>query len=191
MAFLKSAKTLTSEGIEQLKKKDFDKALKSFQRAAKKKPRDVNILNYLSQALTALGRIDDALDTIGKAIEYEPSNIIHWQLKATYLMMMERYEEAVPVIEKCMELRPSDVNFLMRGQVDYILKQYESAGEWFDRALKIDPENPLSNHMKGLVLYNLGLYSEAIPHLEKVIVVGGAEAVQSILDDCKSRTEKE
>ena len=191
MAFLKSAKTLTSEGIEQLKKKDFEKALKSFQRAAKKKPRDVNILNYLSQALTALGRIDDALHTIGKAIEYEPSNIIHWQLKATYLMMKERYEEAVPVIEKCMELRPSDVNFLMRGQVDYILKQYESAGEWFDRALKIDPENPLSNHMKGLVLYNLGLYSEAIPHLEKVIVVGGAEAVQSILDDCKSRTEKE
>ena len=128
---------------------------------------------------------------MGRPIEYDPGNVIHWQLKATYLMMMERYEEAVPVIEKCMELRPSDVNFLMRDQVDYSLKRYESVGEWFDRALEIDPENPLNNHMKGLVLYNLGLYSKASPHLEKVLLVGSAEAVQSILDDCKSRTEKE
>jgi tetratricopeptide (TPR) repeat protein len=106
-------------------------------------------------------------------------------------MMLQRHEEAIPVIERCMELQPGDVNYLMRGQVDYILKDYASAGEWFDRALEIDPENPLSNHMKGLVLYNLGLYSEAIPHLEKVLVVGDSEAVQKILDDCKLRTREE
>jgi tetratricopeptide (TPR) repeat protein len=106
-------------------------------------------------------------------------------------MMLQRHEEAIPVIERCMELQPGDVNYLMRGQVDYIIKDYASAGEWFDRALEIDPENPLSNHMKGLVLYNLGLYSEAIPHLEKVLVVGDSEAVQNILDDCKLRTKEE
>ncbi len=191
MAFLKSAKTLTREGIEQLKKKDFEKALKSFQRAAKKKPKDVDILNFLSQAQTALGMIEEALVSVDKAIEYDPSNVIHWQLKATNLMMLQRNEEAIPVIEKCMELQPGDVNFIMRGQVDYILNDYASAGEWFDKALEIDPENPLSNHMKGLSLYNLGLYSEAIPHLEKALVVGDSEAVQNILDDCILRTRKE
>ena len=191
MAFLKSAKTLTREGIEQLKKKDFEKALKSFQRAAKKKPKDVDILNFLSQAQTALGMIEEALVSVDKAIEYDPSNVIHWQLKATNLMMLQRNEEAIPVIEKCMELQPGDVNFIMRGQVDYILNDYASAGEWFDKALEIDSENPLSNHMKGLSLYNLGLYSEAIPHLEKALVVGDSEAVQNILDDCILRTRKE
>jgi tetratricopeptide (TPR) repeat protein len=191
MAFLKSAKTLTIDGIDHLKKKEYEKALKSFRRASKKKPRDVNILNFLSQAQTALGMIEEALVSVDKAIEYDPGNVIHWQLKVTNLMMLQRHEEAIPVIERCMELQPGDINYLMRGQVDYILKDYASAGEWFDRALEIDPENPLSNHMKGLVLYNLGLYSEAIPHLEKVLVVGDSEAVQNILDDCKLRTREE
>ena len=191
MAFLKSAKTLTINGIDHLKKKDYEKALKCFQRASKKKPKDVNVLNFLSQAQTALGMIEAALASLDKAIEYDPDNVIHLQLKATNLMMLQRNEEAIPVIERCMELQPGDVNYLMRGQVDYILKDYASASDWFDRALEVDPENPLSNHMKGLVLYNLGSYSEAIPHLEKALAVGYSEAVQNILDDCKSRTEKE
>lgn len=191
MAFLKSAKTLTINGIDHLNNKEYKKAMKCFQRASKKTPRDVNVLNFLSQAQTALGMIEEALISIEKAIEYDPSNVIHWQLKATNLMMLQRHEEAIPVIERCMELQPGDVNYLMRGQVDYILKDYASAGEWFDRALEIDPENPLSNHMKGLVLYKMGLYSEAIPHLEKVLVVGDSEAVQNILDDCKRRTIEE
>jgi len=191
MAFLKSAKTLTIDGIEHLKKNEFEKALKCFQRASKKKPKDVNILNFLSQAQTALGMIEEALVSIGTAIEYDPGNVILWQLKATNLMMLQRNEEAISVIEKCMELQPGDVNFIMRGQVDFILNNYASAGEWFDKALEIDPENPISNHMKGLVSYSLGLYSEAISYLEKALVVGESEAIQSILDDCKMRTREE
>jgi tetratricopeptide (TPR) repeat protein len=191
MAFLKSAETLTINGIDHLKKKEYEKALKRFQQASKKKPGDVNILNFLSQAQTALGMMEEALVTVDKAIEYDPSNVIFWQLKATNLMMLHRNEEAKPVIEKCMELQPGDVNFIMRGQVDYVLDDLASAGEWFDKALGIDPENPISNHMKGMVLYKLGRFSEAIPHLEKALAVGDSETVQKLLDDCRVRTEKE
>ena len=191
MAFLKSAETLTINGIDHLKKKEYEKALKRFQQASKKKPGDVNILNFLSQAQTALGMMEEALVTVDKAIEYDPSNVIFWQLKATNLMMLQRNEEAIPVIEKCMELQPGDVNFIMRGQVDYILDDLASADEWFDKALGIDPENPISNHMKGMVLYKLGMFSEAIPHLEKALAVGDSETIQNLLDDCRSRTETE
>ena len=187
MAFLKSATTLTLDGIEQLKNKEYEKALKSFQRASKKKPGDVNILNYLSQSQTALGRMDEAVGTLDKALELDPSNIIHRQLKATNLMMLEMYEEAIPVIEKCMEMKPGDVNFIMRGQVEYNLERYESAGEWFDRALEFDPENPISNQMKGLVLYNMKQHSVAIPHLEKALAIIKSEAIEKILEDCRSR----
>ena len=187
MAFLKSAETLTLDGIEQLKKKEYLKAMKNFQRASKKRPGDVNILNYLSQSQTALGLMDQAIETIEEAIGLDPSNIIHWQLKATNLMMLSKYEEAIPVIDKCMELRPGDVNFIMRGQVEYNLERYEEAGEWFDRALGFDPENPLSNQMKGLVLYNSKQYSEAIPYLEKALVIGNSEAIEKIIEDCKAR----
>lgn len=188
MAFLKSAETLTINGIDYLKKKEFEKALIRFQQASKKKPGDENILNFLSQAQTALGRMDEALVTLDRAIELDPSNVIFWQLKATNLMMLQRNEEAIPVIEKCMELQPGDVNFIMRGQVDYALDDLASACEWFDKALEIDLENPISNHMKGMVLYKLGMFTEAIPHLEKALAVGKTETIQNLLDDCRSRT---
>ena len=187
MAFLKSVGTLTREGIDQLKKKDYEKAFKSFRRASKKKPNDVDLLVYLSQSQTALGLIDDALETLDRAIELDSNNIIHWQLKATNLMMLKRYEDAIPVIDKCMELRPGDVNFIMRGQVEYNLERYESAGEWFDRALEFDPENPLSNQMKGLALYNLNRYSEAVSHLEKALAIGESGAIKKILEDCRTK----
>lgn len=187
MAFLKSADTLTLDGIEQLKKKEYLKAMNNFQRAFRKKPKDVNILSYLSQSQTALGLIDESLGTLDKAIELEPGNIIHWQLKATNLMMVKRFEEAIPVIDKCMELKPGDVNFIMRGQVEYNLERYEEAGEWFDRALEFDPENPISNQMKGLVLYNLKEYSLAIPHLVKALAIGQSEAIEKVLEDCRSK----
>ncbi len=189
MAFLKSAETLTINGINHMKKREYPKALKRFQQAAKKKPKDVNILNYLSQAQTALGMIENALVTVNKAINIDPSNVILWQLKATNLMMLKRNKDAIPVIEKCMELQQGDVNFIMRGQVEYNLHNYALAGNWFDKALQIDPDNPLSNHMKGLVLYNLNQFSEAIPYLEKSLVVGETDAIKNLLDDCRSRTE--
>ena len=191
MAFLMSAETLTINGITHMKKKEYSKALKRFQQAHKKKPMDVNILNYMSQAQTALRLMDDALVTIDKAIDIDPSNVIFWQLKATNLIMLQRHEEAIPVIDKCMELQPGDVNFIMRGQVDYALDDLHSADEWFDRALEIDPENPISNHMKGMILYKLGNFAEAIPHLEKAHAVGKTETIQNLLDDCRSRTIKE
>ena len=188
MAFLKSAETLTINGIDHMKKREYEKALKRFQQASKKKPGDVNILNYMSQAQTALGLMDEALVTVDRAIKLDPSNVIFWQLKATNFMMLQRNEEAIPIIEKCMELQPGDVNFIMRGQVDYALDDLASAGDWFDKALGIDPENPISNHMKAMVLYKRGMFAEAIPHLEKALAVGETETIQNLLDDCRSRT---
>ncbi|MFC1803186.1 hypothetical protein ACFL0D_04370 [Thermoproteota archaeon] len=38
-----------------------------------------------------------------------------------------------------MELRLYAANFIMWGQDDYNLEGYESAGEWFNQALEIDP----------------------------------------------------
>ena len=189
MSFLKSAETLTLEGIEHLKKKEHQKALDRFKRAHKKKPKDVNIVNYLAQAQLGVGKVDEALETIDKAIELDAGNVLHHQLKATFLMIQGRYEESIPVIDNCIELQPGDVAFLMRGQVDFNLQNYDAAEVWVDKALGIDPENPLSNQMKGLVLFHQQRFDEAIPYLEKSLSVGDSESIRKIIEDCKARKD--
>jgi tetratricopeptide (TPR) repeat protein len=185
MAFLKSAKTLMLEGVDHLRKKEYKKALDRFERALKKTPEDVDIINYLAQALLGVGNIEEALKVIEKAIQIDPRNVTNQQLKATFLMMLEMYEEAAPVIDICIALQPGDVAYLMRGQVDYNLQKYYEAELWFDKALEIDPENPLSNQMKGLVLFYQKRFDEAISYLEQSLVEGESESIRKIIETCK------
>jgi tetratricopeptide (TPR) repeat protein len=187
MAFLKSAKTLMMEGAKYLQEKQYEKALKRFQQAKKKKPNDPNLLNYIAQTYAALEDLEKAVEIIEKAIELQPEVPIHKQLYATFLMRQGKTEEAIPIIDETLELQPVDVIYILRGQADYNLGKMESAIEFFDKALELDPNNPLSNHMKGLVLYRLERYAEAIPYLELALSIGEIESLLGILEECKAR----
>jgi len=187
MAFLKSANRHIKEGIQHFQAMDFEKALKSFNHAMKKRPDDPSILDYISQAYAELGETEKANEYILKAIAMEPQSPTHKQLYATFLMRQGKNQEAIPVIDEALELQPADVVYILRGQADYNIMNFESALGFFDKALELDSRNPLSNHMKGLVLYRLQRYEEAIPFLETALSFGEIESLRNILENCKAR----
>ncbi len=190
MAFLKSANRLIREGVKHLQRMEFEKALKSFQQAEKKRRDDPGILNYMSQAYAGLEELDKANEQILKAITLNPEATIHRQLYATYLMRQNRHHEAIPIIDEVLEAQPVDLIYVLRGQVDYHLGNIESATEFFQKALELNDRNPLANHMMGLVHYRLKQYSQAIPYLETALTFGEIESLKEILADCKARTDK-
>jgi len=190
MAFLKSAKRHISDGVKHLQELEYDKALKSFRHAEKKKPEEPSIMNYISQAYAGLDDMDKAVEYILKAITYDPHSAIHRQLYATYLMKQEKYQQAIPVIDEALDIQPADVIFVLRGQADYNLGNFDSALNYFDKALEMDPHNPLANHMKGLLLYRMSRYAEAIPHIEKALSVSEIKSLVKILEDCKAKVGK-
>lgn len=188
MAFLKSAKRHIREGVQHFQAREFEKALKSFYHADKKKPNDPNIMNYISQVYAGLEDMDKANEHILKAIELEPLSPTHKQIYATYLMKQGKFHEAILVIDEALELQPVDIIYILRGQADYNIGNMESALESFEKALELDGRNPLSNQMKGLVLYRLQRFEEAIPFLETALSFGEIESLRGILEDCKART---
>ncbi|TFH12258.1 tetratricopeptide repeat protein [Candidatus Bathyarchaeota archaeon] len=190
MAFLKSAETHMKDGKKHLQAKEYEKALKSFQNAEKKKPEDPSIMNYLSQTYAGMNDLDTAVDYILKAITQEPQSPIHRQLYATYLMRQGKNYDAIPVIDETLELQPVDVIYILRGQADYNLGNMDSALEFFDKALELDANHPLANHMMGLVLYRLRRYSEAIPHIETALSVGELGTLREILEDCREKINR-
>ena len=187
MAFLKSAETHIKEGVKHLQEREYEKALDSFKNAEKKKPEDPSVMNYLSQTYAVMNDLDNAIQYILKAITLEPTTSIHSQLYATYLMRQGKNDAAIPVIDEVLALQPTGVIYVLRGQADYNLGNIEESLEFFNKALEQDSANPLANHMKGLVLYRLKKYSEAIPFLEKALSYGEEPSLRNILDDCKSR----
>lgn len=187
MAFLKSAKRHTQEGIKHFQERRFEKALKSFYHAEKKNPDDPNIMNYISQVYAGLDAMDKANEYIQRAIEKEPQSPTHKQLYATYLMRQGKFHEAIPVIDEALKLQPVDIIYILKGQADYNIGNMESALESFEKALELDGRNPLSNQMKGLVLYRLQRFEEAIPFLETALSFGEIESLRGILEDCKGK----
>ena len=188
MAFLKSAKRHVQEGIQHFQTREFEKALKSFSHAEKKKPDDPDIMNYISQVYAELEDMEKANTYILKAITIDPQSPTHKQIYATHLMRQGKYQDAIPVIDEVLELQPVDIIYILRGQADYNIGNLESAITFFDKALELDGRNPLSNHMKGLVLYKLQRFEEAIPFLETALSFGEIESLRKILDDCKVRS---
>ena len=188
MAFLKSAKRHVQEGIQHFQTREFEKALKSFSHAEKKKPDDPDIMNYISQVYAELDDMEKANTYILKAITIDPQSPTHKQIYATHLMRQGKYQDAIPVIDEVLELQPVDIIYILRGQADYNIGNFESAVTFFDKALEIDGRNPLSNHMKGLVLYKMQRFEEAIPFLETALSFGEIESLRKILDDCKVRS---
>jgi tetratricopeptide (TPR) repeat protein len=191
MAFLKSADGHIKDGLKHLQKWELEKALKSFQNAEKKKPENPDIMNYLSQTYAAMDDMDKATEYILKAITLQPQSPTHKQLYATYLMRQGKNEEAIPFIDEALELQPIDVMYIMRGQVDYNMGNIESAQGFFEKALELDPNNPLANHMEGLVFYRQARFEEAIPHIEKALEIGELTSLRTILEDCKAKTGKQ
>lgn len=191
MAFLKSADKLIKEGLLHLQAWELEKALTSFQQAEKKRPEDPNILNYISQTYSAMDDVDKATEYILKAITLDPQSPTHKQLYATFLMRQGKNHEAIPIIDETLEMQQVDVIYILRGQADYNMGNMESALEFFDKALELDPNNPLANHMKGLVLYRIKRYAEAIPYLEKALAVVNIESLRGIIEDCKTKTSSQ
>jgi len=191
MAFLKSANRHIKEGLLHLKEWELEKALKSFQHADKKRPDNADIMNYISQTYAAMDDLDKATEYILKAITIEPQATAHKQLYATYLMRQGKNHEAIPIIDETLELDKVDIIYILRGQADYNMGNMDSAIKYFDIALGMTPDNPLAHHMKGLALYKLKHYKDAIPHLEKALEVSEVESLRSILNDCKVKTGTE
>jgi len=177
------------EGIALFRQRRYKEASEKLEKAIDLEPEKVGLWNLHAQALANTGEYDLALKSVEVAAALDDANHLNWQLKGTILMRKGDLEESRKAIDKSLELNESSVNYTLRGQVDYSLKNYDEAMGFFEEALKRDPDNPLANQMKGLVLFIKGRHGEAIPFIEKALAVGRSETLEKILEECRKRSE--
>jgi len=180
---------LADEGITLFRQRRYEEAAETLEKAIDLEPEKVSLWSLHAQALANTGDYDEALKSVEVATALDDSNHLNWQVKGTILMRKGDLDESKKAIDKSLELNKSSVNYTLRGQVDYNLQNYDEAIDFFEEALKRDPENPLANQMKGLVLFIKGRHGEAIPFIEKALAVGRSESLEKILEECRKRVE--
>ncbi|MFB2880912.1 tetratricopeptide repeat protein [Floridanema aerugineum] len=117
-----------------------------------------------------LGIWDEALASLDKVLELNPSDGKAWSMRGTALAILEHYDEALASIEKAIELDPDDaLNWSNQGATLLNLERYDEGLVSFDKAIELDPNSELAWHNRAKALIDLEYYEEALASYDKVI----------------------
>lgn len=115
--------------------------------------RVVDIHEELASSQRKLGHIDDAIETLHRAIEFAPSYVGPRVSLAYYYKEVNRYEEAVQEIDIALQSRGLGIN-AHSGLCSVLYEAYESqrAADCFRRVLKRDPHDMRARRLLPEVL---------------------------------------
>ena len=97
-------KDYISEGMQYLKNKDLDRAIRSFDLAIKQDPRNANNYLFLGQIYLRLKQNDQAADTFDAATKVDPNNGQAHFFLAVSRALQQRKEEAILAAQRSADL---------------------------------------------------------------------------------------
>lgn len=109
-------------------------------------------------------RMEDALDAYNHAIEIDPNNEYAWYNKGEVLEELWEFDDAIEAYIKVSDINPNNADaWFSQGFIDCCEnKEYSSAINSFNQALKIFPSHIPSLYYKGLALSEQNQIEEAI-----------------------------
>lgn len=132
-------------------------------------PKDKAIaLIYLGIIADRKGEYDNAINYFKRAENYDENNPeIYLNMARTYRKKRD-FNNAVKYAEKSSELIPGDVNpLILLGNINYELTNWDEAIRYYEKALKIDSNNPSLLYNMALTLFKKGERFPALEFLKK------------------------
>jgi len=130
---------------------DWQNVEREFRRAIELNPSNADAYHKLTMYLTAQGRHDEAVATIGKARQLDPLSLaVNIGVAANY-QYAGRLDEAAAAAEATISLQPGHwIPYLQLGEIHTLQGRYEAAEAQFRKALRLSPHNPYVLTLQGL-----------------------------------------
>lgn len=123
-------------------------------------------------SLSALGRHEEAISCLDKALEIDPTDTRTWSNKGIALDNLGRYEESITCYDNALETDPQNAAaWINKGFPLSKLSRHVDAISCYEKALAIDPQKANAWIGKGSVLKFLNRNQEAIVCFNKVLAV--------------------
>lgn len=175
-----------------------EEAIKLFDTALKKDPKNLALLKNQSRFYKNLKQFDNAMKFIDKAMKIEPKNPWVLHQKALLLMEIGELSDSLQIfksIQSMPELKddaPSKELILNNIGWNHIKNNDNEKGlEYIEQALKINSTKPYILDSKAVALYNLGRYKESKKSYEEKFELTGNEKDRLWIIDCLIRLAKE
>ncbi len=163
--------------LEELKR--LDKALASYEQAARIEPGLAEAHCNRGNVLKELGRLDEALAGYEHAIKLEPGYAEAYSNRGTVLQELRRIDEALASYDRAIRLEPGNPHtYYNSGTALHALKKLDEAIVRYDQAIELAPDYAVAFNNRGNALKELGRLEEALLSFERAITLqpGNAEA---------------
>ena len=170
-----------------------EEAVLMFRQALQHYPEDTQTYINLGSTLSTLGRNEEALAVLQRAIPLQPADFeaepaprrarfyasgIHYNIGNT-LLELERPQEAEQAFRRALEIDPDNtrVQHALASRLQPEAKarfdagDYNGALELFRRIVEIDPSTAESHANLGSVLGQLGRYQEAVESFQRALAI--------------------
>lgn len=166
-----------SEGAKLLKQGFFDPALKAFEKGLATDPKDVRCWVGVARTHMAAGRPEQARTAFQKLLALEPENT-EARSTVALLDLQGGREDALAVMKQVSE--DPKAGFFEHFNLGNVL---QARGDWagaeaaYERAVKVQPDNPFALNELGLMALNRGDHQAALPRLKKAAELAPTEWV--------------
>jgi len=185
------AEAHSARGLALTIGKRYDEARGEFEAAIKLNPKLFEAHYFYGRALFLQGKLEEAATRFEEASRVRPEDYQAPALLNSIYKGLGRNDEAKSMgernlqrIEKHLEMYPEDARaFYFGAGLAFAYGQRARAAAWVQRALAIDPEDPLILYNVGCVYALMGRVEEAIDCLEGTLRHGGTGHRQWMKND--------
>jgi tetratricopeptide (TPR) repeat protein len=121
-----------------------DMAANHYQDALEKLPEDPYILSFYGMSLNRIGKDQEAIEQLEKALKIDKENINALVTLGFTLNKIDRKSEAIIPLKHALSIDPDNINaYTTLGMIYDELKMYSASDSLYESALTIFPENDL------------------------------------------------
>jgi tetratricopeptide (TPR) repeat protein len=150
---------------------NYQSSLKVLERALTLHADDADLLAIYGSTLSQVGRDQDAIRPLEKALKIDSTNISTVSSIAAVYDKLKMWDKSDSLYVSAIQRAPD--NALLLNNYSYSLAQRDmelpKALEMVTRALDIDPENGAYLDTKGWIYYKLGDYPRALEFIQKAL----------------------
>jgi len=153
-------------GNQRFVSQDFNGALLAFNSAIKTTHGAVydDVPWYSKGAvLIKMGRYEEAMACINRALRINPRNEITWNSRGNALVKLNQYYKGMRCFDEALGINPRyEVAWNNKGNLYARLRRYDEAVKCYNRAIELEPSYKDAWVNKGYVLVRMGRFKEAV-----------------------------
>ncbi len=161
-------------GVIYARKKDKEKAMQHFKRAAELAPKWPEPLNNLALYSLKLGDKDEAVAFLQKTLSLNPTDRIAFNALGSLREQSGEYDKAIGIYERALKKNPKLWD--AANNLSFLLAEMGGKGQDLDRALSLakmaldlNPDAPAVLDTLGWVYFKQGSYQLALSHLNLAV----------------------